>query len=98
MRIQFLLTLYFKMVQYNHIYNNHIINKYKNIYTTDVSELEVFNNISKFSFQDFKFKWNLLLFLTDTYNLFTSIYCLAFVTYPSEFWLEFELLFEGILL
>ena len=72
--------------------------KNSNIFSAEVPELQVFHKISKFSINDFKFKWNLILFLTNTYNLFTSIYCLAFSTFPSEFWLEFELLFEGILL
>lgn len=67
------------------------------IYSEEFPQLNILRRISTFGSNEFHYRWSVLIFIINLYNLFSVGYFLGLNTYPSGIWLGLELISEGVI-
>ncbi|OMJ84131.1 hypothetical protein SteCoe_14822 [Stentor coeruleus] len=61
---------------------------------SSIPEFNIMYRLSKFTKKDFYFRWSVLIFVCNLYNMFTVPYLLALIKFPNKVWLALEIFCE----
>lgn len=61
---------------------------------TSIPEFNIMYRLSRFTKKDFYFRWSILIFVCNLYNMFTAPYMLALIKFPNKVWLALEIFSE----